>query len=474
MLFEVEINTNRRFQKGKIVRMKTVSFYSFKGGVGRSLALAYMAKYLAERGLKVCILDVDLEAPGVIYKFFDRPTHDKLGVLDYIRICMESKAPDSIKDYFYEVSGLNSESGNIKVMSAGQKLDGAYWKILSQIDWRNLFKGDNNIGLGIFENLKKQIESQISPDYLFIDSRSGVTVLSKVCSAVLSDVTIMLMANNSENFHGAKLMYKYIASSRFKSKSKKTDVFCVLTRIPVPTEDSPQESDLIGKLVTEISDPHLQNTDVTVIHSDSRAEFDEYTVLQNVMSDKQNSVIQDDYFRLIVKIDPEMIDKMLDKKLDESQPNVSSKQRFPGTTKNMRIDPRVLVINNFLHAGDTIADFSATASLDMDGKSHFAVKVLELSAGGLLFQSGIQYKIGDSLRFKLRIDPLHHGGIGVGFYNTIIMDIKAVIKTHREDAEKYTYGVKFTGISNSDKIRLDEFVRFTIFKYMLDDDKFLR
>jgi len=42
-----------------------VTFYSFKGGVGRSMALLNLAYALALRGRSVLLLDMDLEAPGL-------------------------------------------------------------------------------------------------------------------------------------------------------------------------------------------------------------------------------------------------------------------------------------------------------------------------------------------------------------------------------------------------------------------------
>src|SRR5690348_6063354 len=42
-----------------------VTFYSFKGGVGRSMALVNVAETLAERGYRVILCDWDLEAPGL-------------------------------------------------------------------------------------------------------------------------------------------------------------------------------------------------------------------------------------------------------------------------------------------------------------------------------------------------------------------------------------------------------------------------
>src|ERR1039458_6563832 len=41
------------------------TFYSFKGGVGRSMALLNTAYTLAGRGRHVLIMDMDLEAPGI-------------------------------------------------------------------------------------------------------------------------------------------------------------------------------------------------------------------------------------------------------------------------------------------------------------------------------------------------------------------------------------------------------------------------
>ena len=41
-----------------------VTFYSFKGGVGRTMALINAAAILAGRGRRVLMIDFDLEAPA--------------------------------------------------------------------------------------------------------------------------------------------------------------------------------------------------------------------------------------------------------------------------------------------------------------------------------------------------------------------------------------------------------------------------
>src|SRR5215470_2368721 len=45
------------------------TFYSLRGGVGRSTALAYTARILASRGHPVLCLDMDLEAPALATLF---------------------------------------------------------------------------------------------------------------------------------------------------------------------------------------------------------------------------------------------------------------------------------------------------------------------------------------------------------------------------------------------------------------------
>src|SRR5213078_2846099 len=67
---------------------RIVTFYSYKGGTGRSMALANVAWILASTGLKVLVIDWDLEAPG-LHRYF-RPFLDDTeltqspGLIDFL------------------------------------------------------------------------------------------------------------------------------------------------------------------------------------------------------------------------------------------------------------------------------------------------------------------------------------------------------------------------------------------------------
>lgn len=66
---------------------KIITFYSYKGGMGRSTTLASLALYLAiHYGKKVFIIDCDVEAPGLT-NFFLRENgenNEQNGLLEYI------------------------------------------------------------------------------------------------------------------------------------------------------------------------------------------------------------------------------------------------------------------------------------------------------------------------------------------------------------------------------------------------------
>ena len=66
--------------------MFSTTFYSFKGGVGRTLALVNVAIELAKDGNNVALIDFDLEAPGLHeYPIFSARSHPQKGLLDLIR-----------------------------------------------------------------------------------------------------------------------------------------------------------------------------------------------------------------------------------------------------------------------------------------------------------------------------------------------------------------------------------------------------
>src|ERR1700732_3066095 len=93
-----------------------VTFYSYKGGVGRSFALANIATILAQWGSKVLVVDWDIEAPGLNHYFAQYAAPMHRGVLDFIRDCVEDE-PRNWTEYVTRVD-LPQEAGYLQIMPA--------------------------------------------------------------------------------------------------------------------------------------------------------------------------------------------------------------------------------------------------------------------------------------------------------------------------------------------------------------------
>src|SRR5437588_11644864 len=121
--------------------MYVITFYSFKGGVGRTMALVNVAAELARRGRKVLVVDFDLEAPGLeTYKHL-RPPKPLPGIVEYVTEFRRTQQVPNLLDYLYEVKPIGKKGGRLWVMPAGRR-DQAYRSALTNLDWQRLYQDE--------------------------------------------------------------------------------------------------------------------------------------------------------------------------------------------------------------------------------------------------------------------------------------------------------------------------------------------
>src|SRR5215475_15535291 len=111
-----------------------VTFYSYKGGVGRSMALANIAVLLARVGKRVLIVDWDLEAPGLDrYFHYFRVIPDGAGLMSMMTDA-SSGYNNSYSDYTWTIDVGSVEP--IKFLSSGREQDpSGYSSKLESFDW---------------------------------------------------------------------------------------------------------------------------------------------------------------------------------------------------------------------------------------------------------------------------------------------------------------------------------------------------
>jgi tetratricopeptide (TPR) repeat protein len=205
--------------------MFVVTFYSYKGGVGRTSALANVAFRLARRGKRVLVMDFDLEAPGIdAYHFCDsKETHE--GLVEYVAEFMRSGQVPSLRDFVLDAT-LPGTMGKLFFMPAGKK-DESYQAELSRLDWKVFYRQKK--GYLFVENLKAAINEMFKPDYVLVDSRTGLTDTSGICTLQLPSLVVLMFSLNEQNVTGTSRIYRSIKSNKINRS-----ISTLLVASPVP------------------------------------------------------------------------------------------------------------------------------------------------------------------------------------------------------------------------------------------------
>jgi cellulose biosynthesis protein BcsQ len=189
-----------------------VTFYSYKGGLGRSTTLACAASYLAKhKNLKVFIMDCDFEAPGFTNFYLNEPclqNHNN-GLIEYLIDKEFSSNPISINKYTTEVSKDYTSPGEIRIMPAGNLSDTEqidewlensrmhYLEALSRLDLNS-----SEFIIDKFKSIIDDINSNFKPDIILIDSRTGFTDIFGLSALGLSNLVVGFFGNSIQNNPG--------------------------------------------------------------------------------------------------------------------------------------------------------------------------------------------------------------------------------------------------------------------------------
>jgi len=209
------------------------TFYSYKGGVGRSMALANCATLLAKWGHKVLIVDWDLEAPGLERFFSKVPGINvsmtrtlKPGMIDLIEACGRNTL-FSWRDCTIEIPIANGSS-KLDLITAGRS-GSDYSAKLHALDFPRLFS-ESNLGTYI-ESLRD--EWTAAYDFVLVDSRTGVTDIGGICTVHLADVLILLFTTTDSSISGILDIVERAKAARAKLPIDRA----ALVTVPVPARD---------------------------------------------------------------------------------------------------------------------------------------------------------------------------------------------------------------------------------------------
>jgi len=277
--------------------MYAVTFYSFKGGVGRTLALANVGLELARKGRRVLLTDFDLESPGIDTFETLRPRESHQGIVEYVSNFMATRIAPDARDYIYEVLGVGQKGGRLWVMPAG-KGDEEYSKKLSSISWQRLY--DELDGFLMFEDLKAQWRKSFEPDYVLIDSRTGHTDIEGICTRQLPDAVVVLFFPNEQNLAGLKATVSSIKSEAESRKDKTIKLHYVMSNVP----DLDDEKEILYGLQQRFRQELGYEELTSVIHR-----YDSLSLLKQSLfvQERPKSRLSKEYLALLNRITDENI-----------------------------------------------------------------------------------------------------------------------------------------------------------------------
>jgi len=213
-----------------------ITFYSYKGGVGRSMALANIGALLTSWGKKVLLVDWDLEAPGLENYFTEFIKVDVTKQEGLINILANR---NKVKGYGLSHIPWSKVVVNIplpkdKVMLGGRLdlltaglRDGSYIQNVRALDYDKFY--EENDGGDFLEGIRDYWKSEY--DFVIIDSRTGLTDSSGVCSIHMPDILVMLFTATEQGFLGTL----DVAKKASRAQSELIYDRLNLKLLPVPT-----------------------------------------------------------------------------------------------------------------------------------------------------------------------------------------------------------------------------------------------
>jgi cellulose biosynthesis protein BcsQ len=238
-------------QEGQII-----TFYSYKGGTGRTMSIANTACLLARRlvndatsanKMRVLAVDWDFEAPGLHRYFLPYfPANISQG-FDQIPGCIDllseiwRRRKDFSKDSFRNrataKSLLNAIDFNrylirttipgLAIIKSGRH-DSGYAQLVNGFNWEDFFYVTEGFFPGFADFLREGF------DYVLIDSRTGVTDTSGICTTLLPDKLVVPFTANVQSLSGVEEVVRRAVNYRKQSEDwRPLSVFPLPSRIDI-------------------------------------------------------------------------------------------------------------------------------------------------------------------------------------------------------------------------------------------------
>jgi WD40 repeat protein len=217
----------------------TITFYSYKGGVGRTLLAANLGVLRARKG-KTLIWDLDIEAPG-LHRIPDLKPQSpiKTGFFEWLKQWQAARTADKDAKPDYDALAAcvqpTNLSGELHILPAHAS-DANAARLFGEIDWDAFLVRDLKLGFRLFNDALEYFAAQ-GYQTVLLDARTGITDLGGLLTAFLPHVLVMVGNYGAQNVGGLAGIHKNLRPAfedKLKARGDRPPLECVLVASPIP------------------------------------------------------------------------------------------------------------------------------------------------------------------------------------------------------------------------------------------------
>lgn len=198
-----------------------VMFFSYKGGVGRSLALCNTAAALCRQGFKVGLIDLDIEAPSLHLQLEEslpspwRNSETTPDILSLLRTDFDSLTPQAVKEATIKLTLPWAEGPHCYLLPCfGRQHD--LDALDSQKDWIDR--------IPLLEKICEMFCNARGLDFVLIDSRTGYSQQAIVAGMITTQLVAVARADKASSF-GMRMILNIF-------RHKRIDIHLLITSVP--------------------------------------------------------------------------------------------------------------------------------------------------------------------------------------------------------------------------------------------------
>ena len=242
-----------------------LSFYSCKGGVGRSTSVAVCAAGLADKGYNVLVIDLDIEAPGLGSILLEPADLPEFGAVDYlVENGISGTGESFVRECIAPSSLVVGRSGSVDVLPAsGQRSANNPHNLIAKLGRALL---DDASG-PLVEQIRKLVGEACATkkyDVVLVDVRAGLSESS--AAALLSTGGYMLLfgIDNPQTFESYTYLFAHFArfSPPTSWRSRLQMVQAKVSSLESAQHFRERSSDLFASYVYDEAMPDTEVVDV--------------------------------------------------------------------------------------------------------------------------------------------------------------------------------------------------------------------